>query len=76
MEPHAVTEGMEVVHSTFGRGNVAETHPSEDDEMPVVSVYFYRTGELRDVPVYSVSAATAVTSIDSREGTRENPIEC
>lgn len=60
--------GMEVVHSELGRGNVIEKHPESEDSIADVSVYFYRTREQTDVPVYDVEPAANVTSIESKAG--------
>lgn len=65
MKRESVSEGMEVNHSKYGRGCVVDPMIVQSEGINEVLVFFYLRGEEEAVPVYSLSPAEEVTSIES-----------
>ncbi len=69
MERHKTTEGMEVSHPRYGRGCILDLLVTRTEGTDDVTVLFYETGEPSDVPVYSLSPASEVASVEATQGT-------
>lgn len=65
----AETTEVEITHREHGRGRVVDVTMGRRHEVDVVSVYFYTSDEIIEVPLTTLSPASTVTTVDVVEGT-------